>query len=897
MMACRFLLYISGKSLLRLFLFCLGLFLHSNQSLLIAQRHPCLYARPEDRKVIINKISNVGWASSTYDDILKQIDKYVDQHQKNPEWILSRMAMYWKDGEHFTQCYLKNQNWDYGEGNAPVPTVRMPGMRVWNKYQNVPLEDRIPYNETGDMWGVDRQNPNSEPVLVPYKESGHMVRNNNVEILKLAEKSAFVYWLTQDEKYALFATDIFNAWLVGTYYMNPIIDKNKSTGGFGGWEPGGICGYYDYEQIHDDLAYYAAGIYDFVYDYANSHPHSHLKELKKGTKEIAEEVFKRFINIGMVRGGRTGNWNVNGWNMMLRPILMLSSNNGYQDGKGKEYYLHYLLNESTGYHESIPDILKNYDVVTGLWPESPGYAFGIVQMLLEWSHMLLNSDIDIIADYPILQKAANAIFPWMDSRQNMIVFGDTRGGNANFRTFECLLAYYTAIGDKEGIKRNSYPLYDAIRQNRYTRNNSDWMGLCLFVDSLSDDGYGSAERASYSRFHRMLTMKNKNFDVDMMVLLYGGRDGSHLSPNGLAIQLYGYGYPLVPDAAAYESYWSNDYSYHQSATGSNTILPGYTEGDIAINAMEPEVGDASLTSGHALTPYFDFADVSAGEKRRVVAMAHNNKGYGYYVDIFRSDLADNDYLFHNVGKSCTVSDINDRALKLDSLNRWDYIYNDGYKWFSNLRRISYDKTFKVRWTITDSLSSDLWMIGEKGRTLYLADAPSTTLYPSLMPDGVSAVPMPTPTLVVRQQNNNALTAPFMGVYECFRNNESFISAVEKKPCEADNAIVKITSGNTVDYIFSSSLTGDDKLVADKISVCGLMGFVRYENEKITCMYLSNGTSIEAPGWTIKTEKKTKMAVYELDGKWYCSSLEPIVMLINGESITMPAGYDQPIVFY
>ena len=112
-------------------------------------------------------------------------------------------------------------------------------MRTWNKYQNVPLADRTPYNETGDMWGVSRQDPDAPPVLVPYKQSGHMIRSNNVEILTLAENAAFVYWVSGEEKFARFAADIFNTWLAGTYYMQPILDPEKSCGSVGGWAPGG----------------------------------------------------------------------------------------------------------------------------------------------------------------------------------------------------------------------------------------------------------------------------------------------------------------------------------------------------------------------------------------------------------------------------------------------------------------------------------------------------------------------------------------------------------------------------------------------------------------------------------------------------------------------------------
>ena len=97
----------------------------------------------------------------------------------------------------------------------------------------------------------------------------------------------------------------------------------------------------------------------------------------------------------------------------------------------------------------------------------------------------------------------------------------------------------------------------------------------------------------------------------MMACLYGGRKGSHLSPNGLAVQYYGFGYPLVPDASAYESYWSKDYMYHGGPCGSNTIPQGYNDGDISILAMEPFVNDSAFCSNSALTPYINFSDLQS----------------------------------------------------------------------------------------------------------------------------------------------------------------------------------------------------------------------------------------------------------------------------------------------
>lgn len=182
------------------------------------REHPCIYVSPSDRSRIQQKVRTEPWAREAFSKIRGRVEKLAERHVEDPRWIVSRLAMYWKEGERYTQCYLKKQNWDRGEGNAPVPTVRMPGMRTWNKYVNVPLEQRIPYNETGDMLGVNRHDPTAVPVKVPYKESGHMVRSNNSEILTLAENAAFVYWVTGEEKYARFAADIFNTWLAGTYY-------------------------------------------------------------------------------------------------------------------------------------------------------------------------------------------------------------------------------------------------------------------------------------------------------------------------------------------------------------------------------------------------------------------------------------------------------------------------------------------------------------------------------------------------------------------------------------------------------------------------------------------------------------------------------------------------------
>lgn len=730
---------------------------------LTAQEYPRLYVSDADRSSIVDKIESHDWARASFQTLVGKLTPYVERHKVDSEWIVSRLAMYWQQGERYTQCYLKNQNWDRGEGNAPVPTVRMPGMRTWNKYHNVALEERTPYNTTGDMWGIDRSNPSAPKVLVPYKESGHMIRNNNVEILTLAEEAAFLYWLTGEKPYAAFAADIYNTWLVGTYYMNPILDPESSTGSRGGYESGGICGYYDYEQIHDDLVYHAAVIYDFLHDYLQTHPHPHMAQIGKSVDEMTQVVFRRFVEIGLVRGGKSGNWNVNGWNMILRAILLLDNN---------EKYLHNLVEESSAYHDAIPDILTSYDPQTGLWPESPGYSFSVVNMLLEFSTLLSRRGIDIIESNPILERAAMAVFPWMDARGNMIVFGDSRGGAANFTAFEHMFAYYTKRGDATKMAKIAAGLNAGIESGAYTREHAGWIGLCTFIGSIDTPVIEVEDRRiSFSEHHRLATMK----EGSLMAVLYGGRNGYHLSTNGLALQLYGFGYALSPDASGYESYWSQDHHYHQSATGSNTILPGYTEGDVKLTISDESRQGVTV------------CQMRAGEKCRTVVMVGVGDNDGYYIDLFRSAQPENDYLFHNVGQDVWFEDMQGNTIPLTSREGFDKKHSPNYDWFTRVRSATYNAPFRAVWRVTDSISMYMFMIGVEGRELYAMDAPYTTFSKDITPDGVSSAPMTTPTIIVRQEGIDGWQQPFIALFQPCRNQSPSVERLEQLPT-ADGSI-------------------------------------------------------------------------------------------------------------
>ena len=638
------------------------------------------------------------------EQIKKRIAQYVERHQQDPQWLLSRMAMYWKEGEHYTQCYISNQHWHHGEGNAPVPTLRLPGERTWNKNPRPRLADLQPYNETGDLTvtvpassaTVPDGSPSGRTVTVPYRNTGHSVRSINGEILSIAQDAAYVFSQTGDERYARLATDVFNQTLIGIYYMQPAINLTpKDTEGPGGWQEGGILGYYDYEQIHDDIGLRLATIYDYAREYLIAHPSEAMQQTGKDTRRLMNEVMRRFIDLGMIRGGRSGNWNVNGWDMMFRPVLVLEDNDYFDDGKGRQYFLHYLTEESTKHHVCIPEMLEQYDTVTGLWPESPGYGFGTVLSILSWEKPLKRQGIDIISKFDILRKAKEAIPVWSDYRGNAICFGDYRGGR---------------IGKELSVGKPGW------------------------------------KASSYSPFHRMAVLKN--FDdptFPMMACLYGGRNGAHLSPNGLALMLYGYGYALSPDASAYESYWSEDHAYHQTVQGANTILQGYQAGPVTLNAMLPAIDTTRVFATDAPAgSKVRLATMTAAEKQRTVVLVKGSTGLGYYLDLFDPGMDSTDYVMHTVGRELSI------------------------------QQKETEGGCQVLWTVDDSIRVRLWVSGGTQRQYTQRMNPASYINGSLTPAGVSTRGLATPTFYTHQDKNTR----YANVYEVYREGWPAIKTVE-----------------------------------------------------------------------------------------------------------------------
>lgn len=854
--------------------------------------YPHIYASIEDRPAVWRKIKTESWAATSWKHIVDYLEPYLEYCAKDSMWLASRLAMYWKPGHHYTQCYLregswedgskgsfplvKNQQWDYGEGNAPVPTLRMPGMRTWNQYGNVPLEMREPYNETGDMLGKSSRKP-GEMVRVPYRETGHMIRGNQNEILDIAVQSAFAWYMTGREEYAKMAASVFYPWLMGAYYMNPIIDPEECSGGPGGWLPGGQCGFFDYESIHDDMPKYVAPIYDFIHDWLLHHPYKPLQDTGLTLDEVCSKVLKKFIDVSLVRIGNTDNWNTYSWQCMMPSILALDADSCYADGKGRNYYLNIFLRDGNKWHKPVSGIMANYDAVTGLWPESSGYAFGTVEAITDIALDIWHSGYDIFADNPKIEKAALSVLPWTDARGNVIVFGDGRGGAVGFPIFENMLTYFTLRGDTLHASLMASAIQRGIDVGSYSRNNTNWKNLLRFVPlPKKPKPFSSPMRMSWSPTHMMITMKNGNDpNTQLMACLYGGGLGNkHMSPNGLAMQLYGLGWALGPDCSGYESYWSPDYNYHQSPTGSNTIAPGYMRGLITINSMEPYVPEKCYTDTCALSPWCQFADVSAAEKRRQLAIIRTSDSTGFYVDIFRSRQMNNDYIYHNLGEELSISSQrrNIDMANIDSIvcpitpsadDKLAKMLQLGYKYFKSPQMAKVDKDFSADWTLSnDNIHMTMWMAGNKNREIYTTNPPkaahSTTI-------GRKA---PTPAVIVRQNGIDGFSHPYIAVFEPWKSGHKTIDSISV--LKKDTSFVAIYVHESIPSNSSQiilSATDSKKHEVNGIKFCGTFAVVSKKDDVVQYLYLGYGTHLSYGNTVLDSPISISAYACKKDDQW------------------------------
>lgn len=871
---------------------------------------PRLLTTPDSKKETKKMIMKEAWAGKIFDDIKKRTDAYLAKIEKQPDWLYSRLQMYWTT--HATDVYINAETYDHAGGKAaPEPTVRYPGIRGMEAaFIRPALEDIIPYddNKNGEVTFRDKSLPGMPMRLTHPSKTGAGITSINRQIMSIARDAAFMYWMTDDQRYAQMAAKVFDVYMAGLYYRNVPIDLahgHQQT----------LVGLTTFEVIHEDIVEELTQTYDFLHDY--------LKSRYSKRMDMYASAFKKEADVIIANGVPHNNWDLFQAMFVQKIATVLDDNDAYKDKKGRQYYLDYLLNKSSIRQWSLQKLAAfGFDPLTHIWSESPGYSSNVV---CDYADIATSFDksfgINLIGEMPVIGQAVAAMPQYLFPNRMICGFGDTHPNymrtsglvrmiqNAQKYKLPQQEAKYTAmlkcidpsVTASSGERRLPSSVNSLFAEKEFKVNPSIPAGkIEQYVSPLF-----------YSPKVSWLAQRNGMDKQHSLMISLNGSRGNHQHANGISMELYGKGYVLGPDAGIGRWLYSGlDYQeYYSQFPAHNTVcVDGVSSYPVMMSqhAFElrsnfPESTAASDTAFFSPVTYSEVyfrEPESQSDQVRTNGIVTVDSLGGYYVDIFRSRKVAggdkmHDYFYHNLGQNMqlTAADGSELGLKPTDelafagghLYAYSYIYNK----FSAETSKNIKALFRT--TLKDSTNIDMtmWMKGDKNREVFEALSPVNREYERMSNEPYDIEKQPVLTFVARQKGE-AWNHPFVAVFEPSTTNEptkiqsvSYFNANsdDKKAMASFAGIcVKLKSGRT-DYIFSSA-EPTSTLTYQKMKIAGTYALVNDST-----FFLGNGTMLSTPRVQITATKPVSVYLSKgMDGQWNIHATGACKIMADGTQI-------------
>ena len=880
------------------------------------QAHPRVLTTPEGKQETWNLIKTEEWAKDVFDKLRERTEKYTDLTATRPDWLLSRLAMYWKS--HATDIYIKGETFDHAGGEkAPYPTVRYTGTRGTAATHGRPrLADIVPYDDddNGNVTFCNNALPDRPMESVHPSKTGRNIESLNCEILGIARDAAF-YWMTEEEKFAKLAAGVFDTYMTGIYYRNVPVDLNHG-------HQQTLVGLTSFEVIHEDALHIAVPLYDFLYDY--------LKANYPQKMEIYAGAFKKWADNIIANGVPHNNWDLLQARFIMNVGLVLEDNKAYADGKGREYYIDYVMNRSGIRQWSLTRLAEyGFDSKTGIWAECPGYSSVVINDYANFVNQFDNNlRYDLVKAMPVLSKAVATTPQYLFPNRMICGFGDTHPGYLNTNFFVRMIQNAQANGKKE--QEDYFTALLKCLNPGAGNEKAEKKNVRVSVNSFFEDKpltlnpevqAGKIEEYVSPLFHApnvsWLVQRNGMDPRSSLMISQNGSEGNHMHANGISMELYGKGYVLGPDAGIGLFLYSGlDYAeYYSQFPSHNTVcVDGISSYPVMKSNHSFELLScfpASAEPGGEFTSvtysnlYFREPE-SRADQTRMMSIVTTAPETGYYVDVFRSRKEKggdkmHDYFYHNLGQTLTLTAADGTDLNLQPTEELAFAgaHLYAYSYLYDKKVAATGKDVKATFTIDmkdkggDDISMNLWMKGEPDREVFTALSPMT--------EGLSRTPgmpynikeQPTLTFVARQ-HGEAWNRPFVAVYEPSTRKEpsaiqavSYFDAEETALTDFAGICVKSKNGRT-DHIFSlSDATQTATYQGMKVKADYAVISNRYAGDNRT-LFMGNGTQLIAPGVSIRTSVPAHVLLEQKQGKWYILSSASCTVVIGGKKMKVEA---------
>ena len=886
---------ITIKKTLFIFLFSLFFLEFLFSQLQAGFQRPVIDAKNEDRPKILAKISRYAWAKKTFDSIRVNVDRYADRHLVDTEWILSRMAMNWTEGNRYTSNRGRNSesmNLDRRTGNAPVPTPKVNTVKRHPRgpdglrFINVSVIEQMP-QYVGDV--LNRRTSGSS---VQHPSTAVWWWRYNTPFRSLARNAGLLYWLTREEKYAKLAADIFMQFIRGASYLE--------RASYVGPDYGLLS-----MQTIDEKLFYLFQAYDFIHDYlmehndeyyydrrytnsetgyypatGNDHPVRDTRyidpETGRESIELMVDAFaykfgKIFVNYG-IQG--------NNWEMVETPYLATCAL-AITDRTKREDLIGYLLtkdryNGDFG-QQRISKQLKRLFNNRGLNREPLSYHNYPVSRYVLTIDMLENAGYNIMGNpkYSKIFKATYVVSDYLFPHGYSTSFGDADSGKQS--------ASFLEVGYKYAKKYNS-PEKDRIAYelNRQISKGYNRLGYTALLSYES-----VIEKPSLDRVRKKVSdnidfashyLQRNGGDNELEGLMYtigaGGRY-THATGNGLTIELYGKGFVLGPDSG-YGGYNSHIWLNYTSKIGShNTVV--VNELDIEnwraanLMSMDPPLGATfGVSANHSFS--LSSFDYKGNQQRRSIMMNRTSENSGYYLDVFWSAGNKTDYLYHNL--SGGVPNITFKKDGIVKIGRAVNVFRKtsiAYNWLKKQKEYSRNELdiqaeFKIDLNRFDeNVYMKAWVMGESSRRYYGAD---TAYSGGVQPDFKN---FSNAVMIIRDTSPNYNTKPFIVLYEPYKGDgREVIDYVRRmNGTKGQPHYIGIVVSNSdrngqdrpdIQYLISSK---DNNAVFnhERVQFKGYSATVSHNNGELSSLYLGKGSYLANYGYRLEKARNENISAY------------------------------------
>jgi hypothetical protein len=626
-----------------------------------------------------------------------------------------------------------------------------------------------------------------------------------------------------------------------------------------------LMGLQTFEVIHEGIIEPVTVCYDFLYSY--------LKE-KDADLKMIQDVFRKWADQEIKFGVPDNNWNLMQALYITYLAIALEDDNVYEDGKGQQYYIDQVLNQNSEKQKALKDVVKNYDQKNGIWPEVAGYNMLVSNDILE-IYCLMDKTLNnnLLAQFPIVEKANLAIFQYLFPNGFTVAYGDAKHSRIRFNALELLIAQYRKYGNQEKETLITQQLNRFIEDGAYNRNKiSSLFQLFFYVEDLKE--VPAAESFSelvtptfYAHNVSWVVQRNGNSPENGMMISKNASLGNHSHTNGINIELYAKGMVIAPDCAAGVSYWSEDHrDYYSRFPAHNTVV---VDGISNYQTMRGTVPFQLMTiypaneSSNPLNGDYTFSEVSFNEsstdaaQQRVTGSVRTGETSGYFIDIFRSSRNDgkdkkHEYLFHSQGEPILLKNFSGNSISTIETDELSSAKGDlvGYDYFKNKSVAKTNDNFIAQFEMPSEfggiLNVNLWMKGFAERSVFTVEAPySRAINKESVPKELYQKPLP--TLVVRQ-NGEARSKPFVAIIDAFNQSErQSVKMIDYfNPNNENKGFVGIhvqSKPDRHDFIYNDENPKAINRFEEGVFQ-GRYGIVTMEDNKFSSMVLQDGTLLE-----------------------------------------------------